>query len=62
VRALCLFSEAARIGKSFLGRSHIMITHVLSALGKVLTKKGDFVTAMVAMEDALKIYEQEVGV
>jgi len=65
LRALYLFREAARIGKSFLGGSHIMMAHVLSALGKVLTKKGDFITAMVTIEDALKIYEQagvKVGV
>jgi hypothetical protein len=56
--AIYYLNTAIRTGKSMAGCSNPMLVNVLTALGKILTNKGDFIPAMLAIEEALRISEQ----
>lgn len=61
--AIYYLNTAVRTGKSIAGCSNPMLVNVLTTLGKILTKKGDFIPAMLTIEEALRISEQiEVSV
>jgi tetratricopeptide (TPR) repeat protein len=56
--AIYYLNTAVRTGKSIAGCSNPMLVNVLTVLGKILTNKGDFIPAMLAIEEALTISEQ----